>query len=305
MKQLFLAVITIATAVQLTSAQTRAKNSLLWEISGNGLKHSSYIFGSLHLIDTTEFMLPHEVFRLMEKCSKLAVEMDITDRNLLSRLDFSRATKGEEGKSLMSDLDNTYQEKLEKILGIEKNNAVMMLFKNGIDDDMNPYYLTNMITVAAQMRSINNNYPMDLELIKHAKRENKTVTSLETPEEQMLGISGNMLTWEEKMVALRKSIDEYLQDSLSSKKLYEAYRKQNLEELIGDLRDTFFVQRNQNMVTRMTPLIKESSTFVVIGAAHLPFENGVLQLLRYKGFTVRPVHIDLIQPKITESRYLH
>jgi uncharacterized protein YbaP (TraB family) len=70
---------------------------------------------------------------------------------------------------------------------------------------------------------------------------------------------------------LRKSIDEYLQDSLSSKKMYDAYRNQNLEEVIGDLQDPFFTQRNYNMVNRLIPVMKEGRTFVVVGAAHLPF----------------------------------
>jgi uncharacterized protein len=163
----------------------------------------------------------------------------------------------------------------------------------------------NMITVAAQMRSTNNNYAMDIELIKYAKRGNKAIISLETPEEQILCLSGNMLGWEEKIAALRKSIDEYLQDSLSSKKMYDAYRNQNLEEVIGDLQDPFFTQRNHNMVNRLIPVMKEGRTFVVVGAAHLPFENGVLQLLRKKGFTINPVYIDLIQPGLSKTSSPH
>lgn len=305
MKQLFFVAIAVVAATQVTFAQTRTQKSLLWEISGNGLKHSSYIFGSLHFIDTTEFMLPPEIFELLGKCDKAAFEMDITDHNIISRLDFSQAAKGEEGKLLTSSLDNDYQQKLKKILHLERNNAVMTMLKEGVRDDMNPYYLMNMITVAAQMRSKNNNYAMDLELMLYAKRGNKTIVSLETPEEQILCISGNMLRWEEKIAALRKSIDDYLQDSLSSKKMYDAYRNQNLEEVIGDLQDPFFVQRNRNMVNRLIPIMKEGRTFVVVGAAHLPFKNGTLQLLSKEGFTIKPVYIDLIQPRMTKASSLH
>lgn len=305
MKRLLVLAIMVVAAAPLASAQTHTQKSLLWEVSGNGLKHSSYIFGSLHFIDTTEFMLPPQIFELLGKCEKAAFEMDITDYKLISRIDLSQATKGEKGKFFMSDLDNDYQEKLKKILLLEKNNAAMRMLKEGVNDDLNPYYLMNMIAVAAQMRSKSNNYAMDLELIMSAKSGDKTIVSLETPEEQVLCISGNTLSWEEKMAALKKSIDDYHQDSLSSKKMYDAYRNQNLEELIGDLQDSFFVQRNHNMVNRMIPIIQEGSTFVTVGAAHLPFNNGILQLLRKEGFTIKPVYIDLIQPKMTKTSSLH
>jgi uncharacterized protein YbaP (TraB family) len=305
MKKLFFVTIMVVTAAQLMFAQTRTQKSLLWEISGNGLKHSSYIFGSLHAIDTTEFMLPPEIFELLGKCDKAAFELDITDYNLISRLDLSQATKGEKGKFLMSSLDNDYREKLKKILHHEKNNVVMTMLKEGVNDDINPYYLMNMITVAAQMRSTNNNYAMDIELIKYAKRGNKAIISLETPEEQILCLSGNMLGWEEKIAALKKSIDEYLQDNLSSKKMYDAYRNQNLEEVLGYLQDPFFTQRNHNMVNRLIPVMKEGRTFVVVGAAHLPFENGALQLLRKKGFTINPVYVDLIRPSLSKTSSPH
>ena len=42
-----------------------SQNSILWEISGNGLKSSSYLMGTLKFIGEKEFYLPKEAVSKM------------------------------------------------------------------------------------------------------------------------------------------------------------------------------------------------------------------------------------------------
>ena len=42
------------------------------------------------------------------------------------------------------------------------------------------------------------------------------------------------------------------------------------------------------MAKRAEALILENCVFIAIGAAHLPGENGVIELLRKKGYLVEP-----------------
>jgi uncharacterized protein YbaP (TraB family) len=48
--------------------------------------------------------------------------------------------------------------------------------------------------------------------------------------------------------------------------------------------------RNVQMVERMLPRLQRGSTFIAIGALHLPGEKGILQLLAEKGYTVSVVY---------------
>lgn len=47
--------------------------------------------------------------------------------------------------------------------------------------------------------------------------------------------------------------------------------------------------RNDVMLERMLPLMQEQSSFVAVGALHLPGERGILNLLEQRGFTVQPL----------------
>jgi uncharacterized protein YbaP (TraB family) len=47
--------------------------------------------------------------------------------------------------------------------------------------------------------------------------------------------------------------------------------------------------RNQNWIPKIEKVAKEKPTLFAVGAAHLPGENGVIALLRKKGYTVEAV----------------
>ncbi len=56
--------------------------------------------------------------------------------------------------------------------------------------------------------------------------------------------------------------------------------------------DRVLVQRNRIMVERMAGALAEGDALVVIGAAHLPGENGILDLLRRRGFKITTVEVE-------------
>ena len=87
----------------------------------------------------------------------------------------------------------------------------------------------------------------------------------------------------------------------STEELIQHYLDGNLDSLIiiaTDLQESkftnqsferiFLIDRNKIMTNRIVPIIKDQSAFIAIGAAHLPGKEGVIQLLREKGYTVEP-----------------
>ena len=55
----------------------QSENELLWEISGNGLKKKSFLFGSLHSNDKRLFRFSDSTYVALEKAEAIVLETDI------------------------------------------------------------------------------------------------------------------------------------------------------------------------------------------------------------------------------------
>jgi uncharacterized protein YbaP (TraB family) len=82
------------------------------------------------------------------------------------------------------------------------------------------------------------------------------------------------------------------------RKTQEAYRKGDLD-LLDSLEkimepseaymEKFLYRRNEIQAASIDSIVQRHSLFVGVGAAHLPGKRGVIELLRRKGYTLRPV----------------
>ncbi|MBL0144630.1 MAG: TraB/GumN family protein [Chitinophagaceae bacterium] len=54
-------------------------------------------------------------------------------------------------------------------------------------------------------------------------------------------------------------------------------------------REKFLYKRNEIQANSMDTIMKKSALFVGVGAAHLPGDRGVIELLRKKGYKLRPI----------------
>ena len=85
--------------------------------------------------------------------------------------------------------------------------------------------------------------------------------------------------------------------------LNNAYKAQDLDEMLklmeerdgnscdpqpGEMED-LLDNRNKAWIEKMPSIMKETPTLFVVGAGHLPGTNGVLKLLKEKGYTVEPM----------------
>jgi uncharacterized protein YbaP (TraB family) len=89
-------------------------------------------------------------------------------------------------------------------------------------------------------------------------------------------------------------------------RLYTSERLDSINILLGELpggmAQTLVVERNAAWVPKIETLMSQKTTLFAVGAAHLPGEQGVLALLRKRGFAVEPVllkrsHQDTPHPK--------
>ncbi len=59
------------------AAMSKNYPSLLWEITGNGLKKTSYLYGTMHVSDKVAFNLTDSFFVAIKSCDAVALELNM------------------------------------------------------------------------------------------------------------------------------------------------------------------------------------------------------------------------------------
>ena len=139
---------------------------------------------------------------------------------------------------------------------------------------------------------------LDLYIYQTAKKLGKITTGVEdyfTTEKTVLEAYADMA--KEKKKASDRSNDPPYE---IEKKVEEAYRRGDLD-LLDSLeiilqgseafRNKFLLKRNEIQANSIDTILKKNSLFAAVGAAHLPGEKGVIELLRKMGYQLRPVKL--------------
>src|SRR3954471_20736716 len=88
-----------------------SQNSILWEISGNGLSSPSYLMGTLKFIGEKEFYLPAEVVTKLKGVKTFAIEDQVDHK---AQLELNKAVHFPQGKSLATELAPADYDKIQK-----------------------------------------------------------------------------------------------------------------------------------------------------------------------------------------------
>lgn len=261
--------------------------SLLWEISGNGLKEKSYLFGSIHIQDKRVFNQDSLVWNRFEAAPYFAMEFDVEKVNQMEMANRMMMQKTYE--ELLSEEDyQLFEKAVTAYAGIPMTAA----------QRIKPFFISTLISQSFLPKDEKD--PMDLFFLKKARAAGKKVLELESFAEQMNVIDS--VPFDEQLESLRKLIRQpdiktYLQKELES--LIEAYLSQNdkkLYKLMVESEDSsevfmkkFIHDRNHKMVKRIRIFAANGSTFIVVGSGHLSGEEGLVKLLKNAGYTLTPI----------------
>lgn len=263
----------------------KLENSLLWKISGNGIKKPSYLYGTVHA--TCDTSLEPNVHEAMKKTSQLYLEIDMDDPKMdKSMMNLMKMKNGITMSSLVSKEDF---EILDAFLIANTGFSAKLL------NSVKPALIGSMLTdslLKCKSKSI------EEELMRISKSEKEEIYGLEGINEQakifdlipyeeqmndlMLTVKGGILKFKEEFEELMKLYNEKDIESLLT-------MGQSNENILSRNEDLFLKKRNQNWIPVISEVAKYKPTFFGVGAAHLAGENGVIRLLRKEGFTVEAV----------------
>ncbi len=280
-----------ASSVSAQAAQTgrlaRFSRGLLWKIESPG-REASYLFGTMHSADPRVTNVHQSVRDALNNASSFTMELLLNGASISSMAEAMFFAKGQSLRAAVGD---------ELFEQTKQAMAEHGFLTRGLDSKK-PWAIIMMLNTPAAEPGL----ALDLLLQLEATLQSKPTFGLETIEEQ-IGVFNDM-SMEDQVTLLRHAVRIHSEITREFERLVESYRSGDLNglmELVRGYKDEeggaydamlerLLTRRNQVMVERMAPRLKEGNAFIAVGVAHLPGENGLLDLLDRVGYHVSAVY---------------
>lgn len=283
MKHFFISLLTLITGL---SFSQELEKSLLWKISGNGLKYDSYLFGTIHV--SCDASLDDSTIKALKTTEQLFLEIDMNKPIEMEMMKYiTMKNENKISKLLNSEDFNLVDEFLNK-----KMKMSLKFF-----DSYKPFMIATMLYPSILECSIQN---IERELIIINKNNNnKEVFGLETIKEQMEIF--DQIPYEiqaEELVKMVKS--DLKKDKEEIKKMIAIYKNKDIDamqqimdksenKITSENKKILIYDRNIKWIPTIIKIINEKPTFIGVGAGHLAGNEGIIKLLRRNGYQVEAV----------------
>lgn len=273
---------TLFTAACVASVESAAAASCVWKVtSPDG--HLLYLGGSFHFLRPTDYPLPPQYNRAFDACSQLAFEED-PKTGAAAFQALLKAGEYPKGDSLKNHVDPRTYEYLRRFFALR--HVLEEKFAR-----FRPWLLDIMLSSPPPQY-----FQLGVErfLISRALANSKPTSGLESTREHnqfFIGLSDHQA----EALLLTLFINAGRGDG-QGVNIFEAWRRGDVELLASKMRESFrdfpsmaerlLDARNRRWIPKIETLCRSGQTaFVVVGAAHLGGSNGLLALLRARGYT--------------------
>ena len=298
-------VLTTALVFALTSMTASAQ--LLYKISGNGLEKPSYIIGTHHLANVGFVHKINGVTEALTETDQVYGELvwdTMTNTDSLKAVQDAMTLPA--GKTIKDYLTPDEFKRLDAFMIAKMGTGMsnpMVASKMG---NFTPMALVTqfqlLLFMTKHMGEFDPSSTFDQYFQAQAKKNGLPCGGLETLQKQIEVLyTGKPIS--RQVEELMCFIDNESFNSQMMEDLTSAFYAQNLETLkqvmdrkLGGKCDStpeeeakLIYDRNADWVSKMPTIMASKPTFFAVGAAHLPGDKGVLQLLRNAGYTVEGV----------------
>ena len=274
-----------------------AHAQLLWKISGNGLEKPSYVFGTYHLsplgIKDSIAALP----QAMDETTQVYGEVVMGEM-------MSPAFMQSMQQQMMMPKDSTLQslftpEQYEVVGKVVKEN---MMVDISMLAQLKPVAISQQLAVILYMKhtpGFNPQEQLDNYFQQQAQQQGKKVGGLDTVQSQ-IDILFNSQTLKRQAELLHCMANDIDRTVGQVKRVISSYQKQDLNvvlQLLAERRgdscdplpgemEALIDNRNKAWAEKMPAIMSEAPTLFVVGAGHLPGDNGLLNLLQQQCYTL-------------------
>ncbi|MBT5074899.1 MAG: TraB/GumN family protein [Kordiimonadaceae bacterium] len=260
----------------------------LWKVEQGSSQ--IYFLGSIHLLPGDVKWYGDSIEEILETADEVVFEVDMTPEKEAHAQRLTLANGLLAGGDLLSNYltEEEYSYLIEQAIIAGIPSAAIANFK--------PWFASIALSVSAIIREgWDPNSGVDKHIQKVARENNIKISALETLEEQLatlydhpLDVQATMLKDTLEQLKDIRSITMEMVGSWTSgdeDKMREIFIEPMKEQ--PELFAKLVVKRNNNWLPVIEELIeKNQTTFVVAGAAHFIGDEGVINLLRQKGYDV-------------------
>ncbi len=268
---------------------TYAQNSILWEISGNGLEKPSYMLGTLKFIGEREFIWPKEFKQCMDKCKIFAIEDQVDHK---AQMELNKELHFPKGKSLATELPPEDYATLVAFMESEFHMSRAHFEKTL--GKLIPLALSINLTRMSLGEKVRY---YDIELLLTAKKEKLKTYSLEPIKREAQAI--HEFPMEEQKQALMESVKNFHLQKSEYQQMEAAFDANDIDKVFAltlhptedhpDFVKSFYTDRNLEWMPKIEKMIHDKPAFIAVGITHLEGEQGLLQLMRNKGYLLKPI----------------
>ncbi len=279
--------ITLTLFIIFTASGVWAESSV-WVVSSS--KANVYLAGSFHVLRSSDYPLPAEFFTAYKNSGKIVFEVPSNAAEGLEHMgDFLNGAMYTDGTTLKDHMTQAAFTKMETFC--KERNYPLEQYQS-----FKPAMFLTMLTVLEMKRiGADPQKGVDYFFQEKALQDGKSTGSLETVDQQLK----LLLAMDEGMGSdqIIESIDEFRQIEAQLGEYLAVWRKGDeagMEELfIKDFKNykklyqTLIVDRNNKWMTDITGFLNgPGNTMVIVGAAHLAGQDGLINLLRKRGYKV-------------------
>ncbi len=267
------------------------ENSILWEISGNGLDKPSYLFGILNFLPKEQFTVPKKVGLLIDDCEVFAT------KNV-----FNHSTQDELNQAVRIPDDGMINDYLSDN---ELNQLrILLMVELGVREHsyhfeysrLQPIILVPTLTALYLGKNI---VYLEPELAHLAHKSRLEFVGLGTTQEeidafkefpiqdQVEALKYTVNNFDEHIEDYNQMVQNYLEDQDLAKIKDEILKATNRSQTFQEV---YYDSRNKAWVKVIEELVNKKPTFIAVGAVHLEGESGLIELLRKEAYTIKPIN---------------
>jgi Uncharacterized protein conserved in bacteria len=264
------------------------EKSFLWKVDSD--RNSLYILGSIHLLKKEAYPLKQSIENAFEQTNKLVLEIDLRSANpeRIQQLMLQKSASTDGAFLQRNVSDETYESVARRANELGLDIRLLNSFKPWI-------VATTMAAVKLEKLGFDPKLGVDRYFAERAIQSNKPTLGLETAEFQ-LDLFDRFSPKDQELL-LRQSMNEMDRLEQNVAQIVRAWKSGDVgsleKHLLASMRDypeihrKVIDDRNRRWLPQIEGLLSRGeNALIIVGAAHLVGNNGVIQLLRGRGYKV-------------------